>query len=90
MLFKNLTENFSSIEEESNMPYTSGRILIDQLFITGGENNRFICCDFQNGKLDLKTARIVFTGDLSCKETVEWLHNNYNYVEHLILIENQR
>lgn len=88
--FENLMDHLSSIEEAPSMLHASGRILIDQLFVTGDGGNRFICCDFQNGKLDLKTARIVSPTDLFRKETVAWLHDNYNYVEHSILTENQR
>lgn len=88
--FENLTDHLSSIEGAPSMLHTSGRILIDQLFITGDGDNRFICFDFQNGKIDLKTAHIVSPADLFRKETVEWLHDNYSYVEHSILTEDQR
>lgn len=88
--FESLIDHLSSIEDDHNIVNSSGRILIDQLFITGDEDNRFICCDFKNGKLDFKTAHIVSPVDSFRKETVQWLHDNYGYVEHSILTESQR
>ena len=72
------------------MVNSSGKILIDQLFITGDGNNRFISCNFKNGKLDFKTVHVVSPVDFFRKETVQWLHDNYSYVEHSILTESQR
>ena len=46
--------------------------------------------DNRNGKLDFKTARIVSPVESFRKETVQWLHDNYGYVEHSILTESQR
>ena len=88
--FESLIDHLSSIEEAPNMVNSSGRILIDQLFITGDGDNRFRCCDFKNGKLDFKTAHIVSPVEDFRKETVQWLHDNYGYVEHSILTESQR
>ena len=88
--FESLIDHLSSIEEAPNMVNSSGKILIDQLFITGDGDNRFISCDFKNGKLDFKTARIVSPTDFFRKETIQWLHDNYCYVEHSILTESQR
>ena len=72
--------------EESN----EERILIDQLLITGNGSNRFMSCIFSNGRLDFKTAQIVTPSEFFRKETVEWLHDNYSYVENSILTEEQR
>lgn len=88
--FESLLDNLDSIEKDSNMVNSSGRILIDQLLITGAGDNRFICCDFKNGKVDFKTAHIVSPAESFRKETIQWLHNNYGYVEHSILTESQR
>lgn len=88
--FESLIDHLSSIEEDPNMANSSGKILIDQLFITGDGDNRFICCDFKNGKLGFETAHIVSPVDFFRKETVQWLHDNYCYVEQSILTESQR
>lgn len=66
------------------------KILIDQLLITGNGTNRFMSCVFSDGHLDFRTAQIVTPSDFFRKETVEWLHDNYSYVENSILTEEQR
>ena len=65
-------------------------VLIDQLLITGNGKNRFISCDFSKGKFDFRTARMVNPADRFRKESVQWLHNNYSYVENSILTEDLR
>lgn len=87
---ESLTDNLGSIEKTLNMIDSSGKLLIDQLFITGDGDNRFLCCDFENGKLDFKTAHIVSPADSFREETVQWLRDNYQYVEYSILTESQR
>ena len=69
---------------------TDGKILIDQLLITGDGKNRFMSCKFSNGKIDFRTAKTVKPNGYYRKEIVNWLHNNYCYVEHSILTEDQR
>lgn len=66
------------------------KILIDQLLITGNGTNRFMSCIFSDGRLDFRTAQIVIPSEFFRKETVEWLHDNYSYVENSILTEEQR
>ena len=69
---------------------TDGTILIDQLLITGDGANRFMSCLFKNGKLDFRTAHAVVPAEYYRKKTIEFLHNNYCYVEDSILTEAQR
>lgn len=76
----------STLGEETK----SERILIDQLLITGNGTNRFMSCQFSNGRLDFGTAQIVTPAESFRRKAIEWLHNNYNYVEHSILTVEQR
>jgi hypothetical protein len=69
---------------------TDEKILIDQLLITGDGKNRFMSCKFSNGNIDFSTAKTVKPDEYYKKETVNWLHNNYCYVEHSILTEDQK
>ena len=78
------------IENSPNMINTTGKVLIDQLFLTGVNSNRFISCELQNGKFDLKTACVVCPPETLRMETIEWLQDNYGYVENSILTESQR
>lgn len=88
--FESLFNYLSSIEASPQMIHASGRILIDQLLITGDGDNRFISCYFTDGRLDFETAHIVKPTVFFRKETVAWLHNNYCYVENSILSESLR
>lgn len=88
--FESLLDHLDSIEESLNKLNTSGKILIDQLFLTGDGANRFISCEFKDGKLDFRTACIVKPADFFREKTVDWLHNHYSYVENSILTESQR
>ena len=88
--FDGLATCLNSIAASLELAHTSGKILIDQLLITGNNDNRFLSCDFSNGRLDFKTAHIVNPTCFFRKETVDWLHNNYGYVENSILTEAQR
>lgn len=88
--FESILDNLNYVEENLRLHKLSGKLLIDQLFITGNGESRFICCDFKNGKLDLKTVHIINPSNCFRKETVQWLHDNYDYVENSILTESQR
>ena len=88
--FESLFDHLNSMEESLNASNASGRILIDQLFITGDGDNRFISCEFEDGKLNFQTVCVVRPADSLRKETVDWLHDHYSYVENSILTDAQR
>lgn len=88
--FESLWTYIKKIEDSLAENNTTERILFDQLLITGNGTNRFMSCDFSEGKLDFRTARTVKPADYFRKETVDWLCNNYYYVENSILTEEQR
>ena len=56
------------------------------------ENSVLIYSDNRggNGKLDFRTAHTVIPAEYYRKKTVEFLHDNYCYVENSILTEAQR
>ena len=78
------------VETELVEEMIEGKILIDQLLVTGNGTNRFVSCVFSNGRLDFKTAQNVAPAEFFKKKTVEWLHDNYSHVENSILTEEQR
>lgn len=87
---ENLLAYIAKIENALARSHISGRILFDQLLLTGNSTNRFMSCDFSEGKLDFGTTHIVKPTDYIRQETVKWLHNNFNYVQNSILTEEQR
>lgn len=88
--FDSLFTYIEKIEDALAKNNTSEKILFDQLLITGNSANRFMSCDFLEGKLDFRTAHAVKPNDYFRKETVGWLHKNYCYVENSILTKEQR
>ncbi len=88
--FESLLTYIKKIETILAQDAREERILIDQLLITGNGTNRFMSCEFTHGRMDFKTAQIVTPAEFFRKETVEWLHDNYSYVENSILTEEQR
>lgn len=88
--FESLLSYIRKIEAVLAKETRKERILIDQLLIAGNGTNRFMSCEFSNGRLDFKTAQIVTPAEFFRRETVEWLHNNYSYVENSILTVEQR
>lgn len=90
LTFESLLTYIQKIEYSLSENKTDEMILIDQLLIAGDGSNRFMSCLFRNGKLDLRTAKIVFPAEYYRKKTVEFLHDNYCYVENSILTEIQK
>ncbi|MDD6731011.1 MAG: type II toxin-antitoxin system RnlB family antitoxin [Eggerthellaceae bacterium] len=87
---ESLLSYIGKIEDALALDKKEERVLIDQLFVTGNGANRFLGCEFANGKMDFATARIVVPDEYYRKETIVWLHNNYSYVENSILTEEQK
>lgn len=90
LTFESLLTYIKKIECSLSGTETDEIILIDQLLITGDGANRFMSCLFKNGKLDFRTAHTVIPAEYYRKKTVEFLHDNYCYVENSILTEAQR
>lgn len=67
-----------------------GKVLIDQLLITGNGTNRFIIVSFSHEKFDMKTAQTVNPPEYYREETAEWLHDNYRYAKNSILTAEQK
>ena len=88
--FESLLTYIKKIEQALAKDNLDEKVLIDQLLITGNGTNRFMSFSFSHGKFDIKTAQVVNPTEHYRKETVEWLHNNYHYVEHSILTAEQR
>lgn len=90
LTFESIVNHLTEIETAPEMVKSSGKVLIDQLLVTGDGDNRFISCSFLDGKLDMSTAQIVIPDGRFRNITAERLHDNYVYVEHSILTEYQR
>ena len=74
--FDGLATCLNSIEASLELAHTSGKILIDQLLITGNNDNRFLSCDFSNGRLDFKTAKNIMNIAMEIIESKETGEDN--------------
>ena len=90
LTFESLFAYFATIEASPKLANTSGKILIDQLLITGNGSNRFLCCNYRNGKIDIATATNVMPNKQFHVLAIQLLRNNYHFVENSILTEAQR
>ncbi len=90
LTFENLLSYINKIEKALSETDTDEIILIDQLLVSSNGTNRFISCLFSKGKFDFRTAHTVSPEECYRKETIEFLHDNYCYVENSILTEAQR
>lgn len=90
LTFESIATYKQSIESSNYIRGQSGKILIDQLLVTGNGSNRFICCDYFNGVLDFASVKIVQVNEYFKSITVKWLHDHNEYVKYSILTEKQR
>ena len=88
--FESLLTYIKKIEQALAKDNLDEKVLIDQLLITGNGTHRFMRFSFSPGTFATKTAQIVNPTEYAREEKVEWLHNNYHYVEHSILTAEQR
>lgn len=88
--FDSLFNDLDDIESSTSIINVTGKLLIDQLFLTGNEDNRFISCNVVDGKLNLQKARKVNGSYFFRKETAKWLRSNYEYINKSFLTEDER
>lgn len=79
-----------NIEKESLVNHSQGTLLIDQLLVTGNEENRYISCVYNCGKLILNSAQYVVPDDYYKKLSIEILRDNMSVVENSILTSYQK
>lgn len=87
---ESLLAYIDKIEQTLAEDNLDGKVLIDQLLLTGNGTNRFMSVSFSHGKFDLKTARVANPPEYYRKATAEWLHDNYRYAENSILTAKQK
>lgn len=56
--YEGILSYLDAIEDEDQIKNSKGRVLIDQLLVTGNGKNRYLLCDFDHGSLDLENAVI--------------------------------
>lgn len=78
------------IEEALQKGPRQGKILIDHLLTTGNCHNRFLECDFKDGKLDFSSAKNVSPNPNFRQLTVNLLRRKPEAFENSILTRAQK
>lgn len=78
------------IKAEPLIQNQSGKLLIDQLLVTGNGNNRFLLFDFNHGILHLDHATNVEPDESYRDRAVELLSQNREFLKNSILSNQER
>lgn len=90
LTFESIVNYLKAIENKSEISQKNGIMLVDQLLVTGNNDNRFFCCSYNNGVINLQSAKRVVP-DLRYRElAVEYLKLNFSLLNNSILTETQR
>lgn len=90
LTYESILDYIEDIEKNLSMEKNKIIILIDQLLTTGNNKNRFISCEYQNGKIKLFTARNVNCSENIRKISSQVLKDNYDLIENSILTKYQK
>lgn len=90
LTYESILDYIEEIENELLIERNIRFILIDQLLATGNNKNRFISCEYQNGKIRLFTAKNVECRDNIRKISSQILKDNYSLIENSILTKYQK
>lgn len=75
---------------ENEIHFSRCLVIIDQLFITGNSDNRFLHCEFEKGKLLLNTAKKVSATKKLKTITCEYIKDNKDLLINSSLTMKQR
>lgn len=69
-----------------------GILIIDQLLVVGDGKNRFLCCYFSNGNIEIEQSKVIAREDnfIFRKISSELLESVSKHLEYSILTERQR
>ena len=90
LTFESIANYYDLIEQHPFIVHKTGRLLVDQLLVSGNNGNRFLRCSYRNGKLDFSTIRDVIPDMKYRQLAVKLLHENCASLANSILTEAQR
>ncbi|WP_368242516.1 type II toxin-antitoxin system RnlB family antitoxin [Intestinibacter bartlettii] len=82
-----ILDYLDSIECKLSNEIIGGKIIVDQLFITGNSCNRFVEINFKNKKINLSTAKNIKPPKFILRKSLKILQNNTGALENSILTE---
>lgn len=90
LTYNSIMHYLPGIEEALQTGPRQGKILIDHLLVTGNGHNRFLECDFTDGKLDFSSAKNVSPNSNFRQMTVNLLRKHPESFENSILTRAQK
>lgn len=73
------------IENQIRSKFWNGKIVVDQLLVTGNGKNRFIECDYNDGHIVLTSAKVINPNERYLKLSKEFLSLNQAIIDKSIL-----
>jgi hypothetical protein len=90
LTYESILNYLDNLENDPLIKNSSGKLLVDQLLVTGNGRNRFITCDFRCGEIILSTAKNIIPDKKYKDLTIKLLQQNYEMLECSILSDHQR
>ena len=90
LTFESIVNYINDIENSPEIVGHSGKLIIDQLLVTGNGSNRFICCSYKKGKIDIDSTRTVCPSDAIKAISIRLLNDNSHRCKYSILTDYQR
>lgn len=90
LTYESILNYLNSIENDIKNSCLNGEILIDQLLVTGNGKNRFLKCEYTNGKINLSTAQNVNPENEYKFLSTKLLQQNFENIKISILTEKQK
>ena len=80
LTYESILDYLEELENELAIKENVKIVLIDQLLTTGNNKNRFISCEYQNGKIMLFTAK-----NVECKEDIRTISSQVLKDKHYLI-----
>lgn len=90
MNYDSVLNYISDIEKSINGKYRNGRIVVDQVLVTGNGKNRFLECDLKDGKIILSSAKLISPINRYIELSSIFLTKNKNVLKKSILTEYEK
>ena len=87
---ESILEYINKIEKTLTEEKIEGKILIDQLLITGNNNNRFCEIKFTREKFNQNTAQNITPKENYKKMTTEYFNSHYEFIKNSILTDEEK
>ena len=88
--FESIANYLEKISQEDLIQNSKGKILIDQLLITGNGKNRFLLCEFDHGNIVVESAENINPDETYKEKTIKLLNKNKEIVENSILTDSEK